>query len=170
MNFESIWREYERELSSFVFSRVKDIDIHKDIMQEVALKIFISLHSQKKHIRGWIYQITKNTIFDYYRKINRPLPDFQVEVQEKHPLSECLVPILDSLKEGEKEILELTQLQQYSLKEVAFKKDVPLNTVKSQLFRAKQSLNKKFFSCCNYKYDKNGNIVDYDKCIIDCKS
>lgn len=169
MDFELIWQEYERELSSFVLSRVKDINIQKDIMQEVALKIFISLHSQNEHIRGWVYKITKNTIFDYYRKINRPLPDFQEKIEDKHPLSECLVPVLDLLKENEKEILELTQLQQYSLKEIALKKGLPLNTVKSQLFRAKKSLSKKFFSCCNYKYDSHGNLADYDACTIDCK-
>lgn len=55
MKFESIWKEYERELSSFVLSRVKDVEVQKEIMQEVALKIFVSLHTQNKHLRGWLY-------------------------------------------------------------------------------------------------------------------
>jgi len=48
MEFENIWKEYERELSSFVLSRVGDVEIQKEIMQEVALKIFTSVHTQKK--------------------------------------------------------------------------------------------------------------------------
>jgi len=47
MEFENIWKEYERELSSFVLSRVGDVEIQKEIMQEVALKIFTSIHTQK---------------------------------------------------------------------------------------------------------------------------
>jgi len=165
MKFEVIWAEYERELSTFVLSRVGDVEVQKEVMQEVALKIFTSLHLQKKHLRGWLYTLTKNVITDHYRKANRPLPELEDEVKaEEHLLSECLQPMLDSLKEEEKEILNLTQLQRFSLKEVATQKDLPLNTVKSQLFRAKKALAENFFSCCTYERNAKGEVVDYSDC------
>ena len=165
MEFENIWEEYERELSSFVLSRVGDVEIQKEIMQEVALKIFTSMYTQKKHLRGWLYTLTKNAISDYFRKVNRPLPELEEEIEvEEHLLLECLAPMLNSLKEEEQEILKLTQLEQYSLKEVASSKNIPLNTAKSQLFRAKKALAERFFSCCTYECNARGEVVDFFGC------
>ena len=161
--FETIWREYEQELSAYVLSRVRDVEVQKEIMQEVALKIFTSLHRQKEHLRGWLYSVTKNTISDYYRKANKPSVVLEEEIAvEPHILQECLSPMMNALKPQEKEILELTQLQEYSLKEVATLKSIPLNTTKSQLFRAKKALASQFFSCCVYERNERGEVVDFD--------
>lgn len=169
MEFDSIWTMYEKELSAFVLSRVYDVEIQKEIMQEVALKIFTSLHQQQRHVRGWLYQLTKNAIIDYYRKANKPIPTIEEETDShEHILLECLTPMLDALKSEEKEILELTQLQGYSLSEVASRKNIPFNTVKSKLFRAKKSLAGKFFSCCEYVRNSKGEIVGFDKCKERC--
>lgn len=160
--FESIWSEYENELSSFVLSRVYDVEIQKEIMQEVALKIYQSLHQQNKHLRGWVYQITKNTIVDYYRKMAKPLP--QIEEREEpipHMMSECLKPMLEKLTSEEKELLELHYIQEFSIAEITQSKQLPFNTVKSKLYRAKRSLGKAFFSCCTYERDRVGNVVDF---------
>ncbi len=74
MEFDNIWKDYEQELSAYILSRVYDIEIQKEIMQEIALKIFTSLHLQKEHLRGWLYSLTKNCIIDHSRKTNKPLP------------------------------------------------------------------------------------------------
>jgi len=167
-DFESIWREYERELSAYVLSRVRDIEVQKEVMQEVALKIFTSLHLQREHLRGWLYTLTKNTITDHYRKETKPPLEIEVETElEPHILSECLRPMLKSLKAQEKEMLELTQLQEYSLKEVATQKGIPINTAKSKLFRAKKALASQFFSCCVYERNGRGELVDFDE--VGCK-
>ena len=169
MKFEFIWAEYERELSAFVLSRVRDVEVQKEVMQELALKIFTSLHLQKEHLRGWLYTLTKNVITDYYRKAHKPLPELEVEVvPEEHIMQECLLPMIDTLKAEEKEILDLIQLQEYSLKEVAKKMNLPLNTVKSKLYRAKKSLASNFFICCDYERNVQGDVVDFsvnDKCL-----
>jgi len=162
MNFDDIWKTYERELSAYVLSRVGDIEIQKGIMQEIALKIFTSLHLQKEHLRGWLYALTKNSISDHYRKSNKALPELEEEIElEEHLLLECLQPMIDSLKSEEKEILQLSQIEQYSLSEISSMKKLPLNTVKSKLFRAKKSLAKNFFSCCEYEKNTRGEVVDF---------
>lgn len=169
MDFESLWAEYERELSSYVLSRVRDKEVQKEVMQELALKIFTSLHLQKEHLRGWLYTLTKNVIVDYYRKANKSIPEVEEEIEsEEHIMQECLLPMIDTLKNEEKKILELTQLQGYSLKEVALEMRLPLNTAKSKLFRAKKTLAGNFFSCCSYERNERGDVVDFklkDKCI-----
>ena len=168
--FETIWREYERELSTYVLSRVRDAEVQKEVMQEVALKIFTSLHLQKEHLRGWLYALAKNAIADYYRKHAKPPIEIEAETElEPHILSECLRPMFNSLKAQEKEMLELTQLQEYSLKEVATQKGIPLNTAKSQLFRAKKALASAFFTCCYYERNERGEIVDFDGDACACR-
>jgi len=162
MNFDNIWKTYERELSAYVLSRVGDIEVQKELMQEIALKIFTSLHLQKEHLRGWLYSLTKNVIVDYYRKVNRPLPELEEKCEvEEHLLLECLQPMIDSLATQEKEILKLSQIEQYSLAEISTMKSLPLNTVKSKLFRAKKALAKNFFSCCEYETNSRGEVVDF---------
>jgi len=162
MNFDDIWKTYEQELSAYVLSRVYDVEIQKELMQEIALKIFSSLHLQKKHLRGWLYTLTKNTITDYYRKANKPLPQLEEEIElDEHLLLECLEPMIERLKSEEKEILQLSQIEQYPLAEIASMKNLPLNTVKSKLFRAKKSLAKNFFSCCEYERNARGEVVDF---------
>jgi RNA polymerase sigma-70 factor (ECF subfamily) len=168
MNFKSIWTEYERELSAYVLSRVRDIEIQKEVMQEVALKIFTSLHLQKEHLRGWLYTLTKNAITDYYRKATQPLAELEVVEVDEHVLIECLYPIMDTLKTEEQEILKLTQIQGYSLKEVASKMNLPHNTVKSRLFRAKKSLSSKLFTCCVYEKNDKGEVVGFSDCDDGC--
>ena len=162
MNFDDIWKTYERELSAYVLSRVGDKELQKELMQEIALKIFTSLHLQKEHLRGWLYTLTKNTITDHYRKMNKPLPELKEEIEvEEHLLLECLQPMMETLKVEEKEILELSQIEQYSLVKIARMKNLPLNTVKSKLFRAKKSLAENFFSCCVYERNSRGEVVDF---------
>lgn len=162
-NFEGVWKDYEQELSAFVLSRVRDKEIQKEVMQEVALKIFTSLHLQKKHLRGWLYMLTKNAINDYFRKENKPLILLEEQLDEPrgHLLSECLTPMLETLKDEEKEILSLTQLKQYSLAEVEQQKGLSHSAVKSRLFRAKKSLAQSFFSCCDYERNARNDVVDF---------
>lgn len=171
-DFNSIWKIYEKELSTFVLSRVNDREEQKDIMQNIALKIFTSLHTQKKHLRGWLYTLTKNSIYDHYNAKNKPLPELEVYTEpEAHILRSCLSPMLHSLRKKDQEILRLIQLEQYSIKEVAQQQNLTHSAVKSKLLRAKQALAKNFFSCCNYEKNKKHEIIDFhpieNKCSCD---
>jgi len=162
LNFDEIWKKYESELNAFVLSKVKDKDIQKDIMQEVAIKIFSSLKFQNKHLRGWLYSLTKNTINDYYRKVNRVFPQIDIdEKDEEYILLECLFPMMERLTDEEQDTLHLTQIQQFSLKEVAKQKKLSDTAMKSRIFRAKKSLAKELFSCCDYERNSKGEIIDY---------
>ena len=65
-----IWIDLNEELYQFILGKVKDEQTSKDIHQEVFLKVQTKLH-QLKHISkltSWVYQITRNSIIDYYRK------------------------------------------------------------------------------------------------------
>jgi RNA polymerase sigma-70 factor (ECF subfamily) len=64
------WGIFQNELRSFVFKRVKDKAASDDIVQDVFLKVYNNLGQLKnsEKLTGWIYQITRNTITDHFRK------------------------------------------------------------------------------------------------------
>ncbi len=67
---ENIWMDLNGELYKFVYGRVNDEQVAKDILQEVFLKIQLNINQLKNtsKLTSWVYQITRNTILDYYRK------------------------------------------------------------------------------------------------------
>ena len=60
-----VWNEISTELRKFVFRKVKDRDVANDIVQDVFIKVQskISQLRENEKIAGWIFQITRHTIF-----------------------------------------------------------------------------------------------------------
>jgi RNA polymerase sigma-70 factor (ECF subfamily) len=66
----TIWIDLNEELYKFILGKVKDEQTSKDIHQEVFLKIQTKIHQLKQtsKLTSWVYQITRNSIIDYFRK------------------------------------------------------------------------------------------------------
>ena len=81
---EHIWQEYHLKLAFFIKSKVAE-DITDDLLQEVFIKIHAQINSLKEEtkIESWLYQITRNTIIDYYRskQTTEALPDWLEQAQ-----------------------------------------------------------------------------------------
>jgi RNA polymerase sigma-70 factor (ECF subfamily) len=75
----ALWRELSSNLKTFILKKVGNEHDAEDILQDVFLKIFTNLDQVKddNRIYAWIYQITRNTINDYYRmrKIRAEISD-----------------------------------------------------------------------------------------------
>src|SRR5438067_13877976 len=66
---EKVWEEFNIGLKQFILKRVPEEQSAEDILQEVFLKIHThinTLRNQEK-LQSWMYQITRNAIYDYYR-------------------------------------------------------------------------------------------------------
>jgi DNA-directed RNA polymerase specialized sigma24 family protein len=65
---QRIWENFSGQLRQFIRSRVADVQLTDDLLQDV----FVKIHAQadtlqdSAKIRGWIYQIARNTIIDRY--------------------------------------------------------------------------------------------------------
>ncbi|MDF1517540.1 MAG: sigma factor, partial [Lutibacter sp.] len=68
---EFLWNNFHKELEGFIYSRVKDRDATNDILQDIFIKIQNNLGTlrDESKLSSWIYQITRNTINDYFRKL-----------------------------------------------------------------------------------------------------
>ena len=84
-----IWKTYHPQLINFVKRRVKDKSVAEDIVQDVFLKAQLKFDTLKDYnkIRGWLFQITRNSIIDYYRK-NKPIIRIEGDLATDHSTEE----------------------------------------------------------------------------------
>ena len=116
---QELWQIYHKQLLGFISSKVSDKETAKDILHEVFIKIHTNLQNLEDPIRlrSWIYQITRNTIIDFYRsnKSNEEIPewilndekmDVDEEIQEE--LSLCLGYLIAKLPQKYKTAIQIS--------------------------------------------------------------
>jgi len=184
VDFDALWQEYEKELTNFVRARLFDKSLASDIMQEVAIKIYInkSRLASIDNIRAWLYRVTRNTLIDFYKQNDKTIPSefyslalsTQDTKKEAEELSSCLTGMMStSLSGNDNKILHLSVIEQYSLKEISSKLNLTVEGTKTKLKRAKKKLSSEFFNCCSLDKDMQGSIIDYipnskGQCECDC--
>jgi RNA polymerase sigma-70 factor (ECF subfamily) len=134
-----IWRYVRRMLDS--------PGVADDVSQEVwarALKALPGLH-QPQRFAPWLFTIARRSVMDRLKESYRP----EDLAESDQPISDHVGAVLDraQVAEGlaglparEREVLILFYLQDLALEECADLLDVPVGTVKSRLFRARQLL------------------------------
>ena len=174
MSTEEIWKQFCCELERFIKSRVKEKSVADDLLQEVFIKIHLHRDSlqESAKLTGWVYQIARNAIIDYYRKKNPEItetdfPDLQAtegHEQISISFSQCILPFIEKLEPKYKEALMQTSLGNLSQKEYAEKNQISYSAAKSRVQRARKMVKGLFLSCCPLTTDRYGNILDGGKC------
>lgn len=169
---EAIWMDLNGELYKFIYSRVNDEHIAKDILQEVFYKIQLNIDQLKNttKLTSWVYQITRNSIIDYFRKskkVNRNIEDFDFAEKEDDNLdysrlSDCINQKVDSLSEKHKEAIVLTAFKNYSQKELSQKLKLSYTGTKSRVQKAREILKEDILNCPRVEADTAGKLIDYD--------
>ncbi len=165
-----LYRQFHRELENFIYSKVKDKVISKDILQEVFIKIHLHQHSIKDQskITAWIYQLTRNTIHDYYRKLvilngetEIPHDVSELPLPNEQGLERCVLPFIHQLPQKYKDALLLTDIKGLSQTQLAEQLNISYPAAKSRVQRARQKLKDLFTDCCYIHSDVYGNIMSY---------
>lgn len=161
--YSTIVDRYKDSLASFISSTYPGIQDKEDICQESFNKAYLSLKSYNPSyaFTTWLYSIAKNTAIDHHRRkgnitsvslksdddddphyaldsINSP-EDNMIENQS---YTEILGTI-QNMDPMYKEVAELRFIQEFAYEEISKKLNIPLNTVKTRLHRAKSILSKK---------------------------
>lgn len=68
--FGEIYNLYFKKIYQFIYYRVGHKEIAEDLAEEVFLKAYSKLSSisENKAFLGWLYQIARNQVIDYYRE------------------------------------------------------------------------------------------------------
>lgn len=132
-------------------------DAARDIVQEVWLRVFRGIAGLRdgRKLRAWLFGIARHTWMDHLRvRYALPMdhetdPDQITADQTPEDLRYEIATMrcqLARLPPIEREVLSLFYLQELSLNEVSQVLEVPMGTVKSRLFRARQLLRRELES------------------------
>lgn len=173
----SIWKEFHQQLLGFIKARVNSTETAEDILQEVFIKIHKGVHTVRddKKITSWIYQITRNTIIDYYRK--KKIDATTLHIENTFPeemnksevdFTKCLKPFILQLSEKYKDVLLKTTYENVSQKDYAIQNNLSYSATKSRIQRGRKKLNEVFNKCCAIEADKYGNVLSVSNRNCDC--
>ena len=166
---EDIWIIFEDRLKSFIRTKISDEMAAEDILQEVFIKIHSNIDTLKddSKIQSWIFQITRNSMNDYFRSIKKanqhlPIPEEVEEDNSSDLMADTLkdmVKMMDELSSEDCEALCLTELGGMSQKDYAKKTGISYSGAKSRIQRAKIKLKDLLMKCCHYQFDKYGTVI-----------
>jgi RNA polymerase sigma-70 factor, ECF subfamily len=169
MTTEKIWNDFHDKLHGFILKRVHDVEVTNDLLQDIFIKIHTKIHTLKESdkLTSWIYQITRNSILDYFKtkKISTSIPADLTETTEpvtfNQEMATCLKTMLNELSPEYKDSILKTELGDLSQKEYAEELGISYSGAKSRVQRARQELNTLFQSCCRASFDKYGNVIEH---------
>ena len=153
---EKVMIEYGNELVRLAFSYVKDTESAKDMVQNTFIKCYKNLDSFRfdAQIKTWLYRITINECKDYLKSWNYKMVQVKSFINETaksiSPSTEKIVidkynneeikDTIFSLPKVYREVVYLYYYDSLTTEEIAKVLDIPVNTVKTRLRRAKQRL------------------------------
>jgi RNA polymerase sigma-70 factor (ECF subfamily) len=154
---QNIWKDLHQELQKFIFSKVKNKEVSEDILQDVFLKIQMNVHTLKdsSKLTSWVYQITRNTILDHFRKNKTISPLENIDIVEADAdldfsrLSDCINSKINNLPNTYKEALLLTILRDFSQIELAEYLGISYSGAKSRVQRGKEKVKTQVLNCEN---------------------
>ena len=168
---EVLWLELSDGLRRFIRRRVANQQDADDILQDVFLKIHKNIEQlqDERRVHGWVYQIVRNAIVDYYRRqkifVQLPdtLPDDNTlpEPTVNQEMAACLGSFIDCLSDKYKEAIRLTHFEGLTQKEMGQRLGLSLSGAKSRVQRGRKQLQAMLLACCHYEFDRRGNIIEY---------
>ncbi len=163
--FERLIKKYRKSVYYMLLKMVKNPDDAEDLTQEAFAKAFNSIEKFDSTFAfsTWLFRIATNNCIDFIRKkrvqtvsIDQPMDgddgsQMRFDVRDdnldpndsmlKSQRKRYLTMAIDRLPEKYKQLVELRYFQELSYEEVATELNIPLGTVKAQLFRARELLN-----------------------------
>ena len=163
-DYSELMTKYKDSIYFMMLKMVKNSDDADDLTIEAFGKAFNRLHQYTPQyaFSTWLFRIATNNCIDFIRKkkmvtlsIDRTIDDGEGGEMSMDIKTTMLNPeekfirkqkirimreIVDQLKPRYRELVVLRYFREYSYDEIAQETDLPLGTVKAQLFRAREQL------------------------------
>ncbi len=151
--FEPLVERYQKTVYNVALRMANDPDDAADITQNVFIKASEKLGSYDPTYKffSWIYRIAVNESINFVgsaRKSEALSEDLATggsspdEILQAGMLSETVEAGLTKLSDDNRVVIVLRHFEELSYDEIGFILDLPVKTVKSRLFTARQSLKK----------------------------
>ncbi|MBP1999131.1 RNA polymerase sigma-70 factor (ECF subfamily) [Paenibacillus shirakamiensis] len=149
----TLLREIEQQVYRTAYYILNNEQDAHDASQEALIRIYTKIDSyeEKAQFKTWVQRIVTNICIDKFR---RTKPSVSIEEHElvfqgkenveravlSTYLAQDIQEAINKLPEHHRSVVVLRYVQDLSYNEIADCLDLPLNTVKSYLFRARQQL------------------------------
>jgi RNA polymerase sigma-70 factor (ECF subfamily) len=158
--FASLVDEHQRYVYNLALRVVKDENEALDLTQETFVRAWTALPNFKgqSQLRTWLYRIVTNLCYNRLPNLRRSLNDLGDDVMEEIPEPNFNAPAqefesndtrkhlhqaMENLDENYRLLITLRYQNELSYDEIASTLNLPLGTVKTGIFRAKEQLRKK---------------------------
>ncbi len=164
--FEILLNECKNAVERFVWFKMSSKADADDILQETYLTAFQKFDTlaDKSPFKAWIISIARNKCNDYYRRKAKSV-DVSIDELTEQPLTASrygyveqhdVYDTLESLSENDKQIIDLFYIQGYNQGEIAQRLNIPVGTVKSRLYTARNNFKRLYLPDTTYrKVDEN---------------
>lgn len=149
--FMELLREKQELFYKIAFTYTKNSYDAEDCISEAAIKAFEKIKQLKKwgKFYSWFTSILINICRQQYReKANVSSKEIVKDIKDSFSYGSVedkiiIEELLDNLKKDEREILVLRYLKDYPIKDVASIMEIPVNTVKTKIYRSLKFLKNK---------------------------
>lgn len=168
MTFKEIWNTHESHLLNFIRTKMDDEENSGDVLQEVSIKLLDNLNrkTEIKNYKTWLFQVTRNTIADYYRK-NKKQSELSINQSEMDSFSDTCICDLSGfiiqtyLPEKYSRPLYLSDIEQKPQQEVAEILNLSLSATKSRIQRGREKLKELVTDCVDVSFNDKGQVFDF---------
>jgi RNA polymerase sigma-70 factor (ECF subfamily) len=144
--FEELFARYRKPLHGFFGRRLNSPELAEDLAQETFLAVIraVSRYEPRASVRTYLYGIALNLLAVERRKVLTSATSGQSALEPKTSgTPECVLWVrqaMERLDAQEREILMLREYEQLSYSDIAELLRIPVNTVRSRLFRSRLAL------------------------------
>ncbi|RZT93129.1 RNA polymerase sigma-70 factor (ECF subfamily) [Ancylomarina subtilis] len=159
--FEKLFLRYKDAIFYFLLRTINNRTDAEDLTLECFGKAFrnIDQYSTKYAFSTWLFRIATNTSIDFIRKKKKNIIKFETKDDNNidNPSYESKTPSpeqqiinkqnamfmrrqVSQLKDRYRILIELRYFKEYSYEEIAKEMNLPIGTIKAQLFRARKLL------------------------------
>jgi RNA polymerase sigma-70 factor (ECF subfamily) len=173
MEVGAIYKQFHRELLSYLKSKIRSNEDAEDILQNVFIKISSNIDKLTEEVRlkNWIFTITKNAVIDYYRvnankkkiAVLQPLDENVFETDDPDNtkgLDQCVGSMINLLPEEYRDIITDSEIRGIKQKDLADKYGMAHSSMRSKVQRGRERLKQLFYNCCHIETDKHGNVLE----------
>src|SRR3989338_9886947 len=131
--FGLIYEHFSEKIYRFIYFRVSHKEVAEDILSDIFVKAWQKINqiNTPQALSGWLYQIAKNNIIDYYRikKDLVPLADVEetledqvspVDIINLNLQQKKILEVLSQLPEDQREVIKYRFFEDLTSEEIAY--------------------------------------------------
>ena len=161
--FAQLMSRYKDAVYFMVLKMVNNKTDAEDLTLEIFFKAFRNIESYNSDyaLSTWLFKIAQNSAIDFIRKRKGNLISIDYDTEDESSISEHILQssvlnpeetlireqeevlikeLIVKMKPKYQRLIELRYFSEYAYEEIAVELNIPIGTVKTQLFRAKAAL------------------------------